>query len=204
MTLIEVMVAIALMSFVGVIFFSQLSSVQRVTVQQADRSQNNDSALRAIHELERQVRSANVLYNPATETANAAHGIVPGYTLRLYHQAHADVTAAPVPNRCGQWRIFEERLEYREWEPQWSANPLSAYITGWQIKAEDIVNLAVSRPAFVLASQAKYGGRLLNVELVTSVNGANGRPTSIKSSIAGRNAGFDFIAGVCDDIPPYP
>ena len=207
-TLIELMVAIALMSFVGLIFFSQLTSVQSVTVKQADRSQNNDSALRAIHELERQIRSANVLYDPsaAVSPLDAANGIIPRYNLRLYHQAHADVTSAPVINRCGQWRIFQERLEYREWSPQWSTD---GYVTGWQTKAEDVANLTVSPhvPAFevpVDSAQIKYGERLLNVSLVTSVNEDNGRPTVLQSSIAGRNAGFDFLSDVCDDIPPYP
>jgi len=96
MTLVEVTVAMSIMSIVLLVFTSVLASVQRGVVAQDTLSQTLDQTRLALQQLDREMRSGNVLYDPALENAPAASGgipscsgCLPGYTLRVYTQTNA-------------------------------------------------------------------------------------------------------------------
>lgn len=200
MTLLEVAVTGGLMVLVAGIIGMLLVSAQTAVKKETSRSATNDALRLATYQIERQVRSGNLFYDPVLDNS-PGDGIVPGMSLRVYTQANGSTNA--YPNRCVQWRIHEDRLDVREWSPSWTTD---GYVTGWRTVTSGVVNRSVSPPvtAFTLdQSQAQYGSRLLTIVLVTNDNAASGPAARVESSVTGRNTGFGFPTTVCNNIPPY-
>jgi prepilin-type N-terminal cleavage/methylation domain-containing protein len=65
MTLVELVVAMSMMSVVLLIFTSVLASVQRTVVVNQRYSEANDEARLALQQLDRELRSGNVINDPA-------------------------------------------------------------------------------------------------------------------------------------------
>ncbi len=191
-SLLELLITITLLSVVSLIFLSIMVSVQQGVERELDRSNDNDQARLAIEELDRELRSGNVLYDPASEPAPFA----PNYSLRVYTQTNAN-TRNP-GNRCVQWRIQDEELQRRDWA---STNPAGT-ASGWRVVAENVVNVALATPAFVLDTDPSKGGRLINVTIVTQTSGRSGNPVRIEASIGGRNTSYGYPVNVCGTIPP--
>jgi len=199
MTLIEVSITMLLLGMVLAMLFQSLTSVQTSVERQLGRTERNDRLRLALHAIERQVRSGNVFSDPASAN-DPTHGIVPNMSVRVYTQADAETANDSV---CIQWRIHDEKLQSREWSPQWRTD---SYATGWRTIAEGVMNRTVSPavPAFVLPSGEEYGRRILEVELVAEGDGPEDTVQRIESSVTGRNTGFGYPVSICDDSPPYP
>jgi Tfp pilus assembly protein PilW len=113
MTLVELVVAMSILGVVLLVFTSVLASVQRGVVRQDTLSQTLDSARLAIQQLDRELRSGNVLYDPALENAPvgtpgriaSCTGCLPGYhPARLHaderrHTGPDSVPLRPVEDR---------------------------------------------------------------------------------------------------------
>lgn len=200
LTLLEVVFTSALLLVVAAIFHQVLISTQAAVQKELDRSDTNDAVRLAMFQIERQVRSGNLFYDPSLDN-DPTNGVVPGMSLRVYTQANASTSA--YPNRCVQWRIHLDRLDVREWSPAWVQN---GYVTGWRTVTEGVVNRSETPtvPAFTLdQSQSLYGSRLLKIVLVTNTRSSSGPSARVESSVTGRNTGFGFPASVCTNIPPY-
>ncbi len=157
MTLPEVMVAMSLMVIVAVVFLSVLQSAQNAIVGEQGRSTNNDQARLAIEEIDREVRSGDVLYDPATEASPSS----PYYGLRVYTEANA--TTRGYAAMCVQWRISNSQLLVRRWP---SGN--TAAVTGWRTVADSIVNVSQGVHAFELDPSSTSGGRILNITVLVN------------------------------------
>jgi type II secretory pathway component PulJ len=190
-TLLEMMVTISLLSVVSLLFLSIMASVQQGIERQTDRSNDNDQARLAIQELDREIRSGNVLYDPGTEPAP----FVPGYSLRVYTQTNAN-TRTP-GNRCVQWRISGTELQRRDWA---TTSP-SSTVSAWRVVAEDIVNVSQGVPAFVLEADPTKGSRIVNLTIVTQTSSRSGSPVRIAASVTGRNTQYGYPTSVCASIP---
>ena len=199
MTLIEVSITLLLLGMVLGMLFQALVSVQTSVDRQVARTSRNDRLRLALHSIERQVRSGNVFSDPALAN-DPAHGIAPGMSVRVYTQADAESSSESV---CIQWRIHNEKLESREWSPDWQT---TGHVTGWRTIAEGVQNRTVSPnvSAFVLPSGSEYGRRILEVTLLAEGEGSDQGVQRIESSITGRNTGFGYPVSICDNSPPYP
>jgi type II secretory pathway pseudopilin PulG len=154
MTLVELLVAMSILGIVLLVFTSVLASVQRGVVRQDSLSQTLDSARLAVQQLDRELRSGNVLYDPALENAPvgtpgriaSCTGCLPGYTLRVYTQTNAD-TRGPTPVPV---RPVEDRGPTAHDPVVAPLEPVQA--SGWRIVAKGIVNrdLSPATVAFVL------------------------------------------------------
>lgn len=214
MTALEMMIATAILIGVMALFFSVVVGLQNTVNTATGRSASNDEVRLAIQEIDRHVRSGNVFYDPICEgrlvsvppsdppcptvdtTADAA-GIAPGMALRVYSQSNGD--EAVTPSRCLQWRVVDERLESRWWEPGWSTGD---YVSDWKVVATDVVNRTQNVPAFQLQSSAAFGDRLLTVSFLVQSDPSS-RATQIDASITGRNTQFGYPTDVCSPVPPY-
>ena len=98
LTLVEVLVVSFLLPIVMGIGFDFLYSMAKTTATSEVRSESVDNAHVGIEQIDRQVRSGNVLYDPAQEVTDTVHGVTPGLSLRIYTQANSI-------ERCVQWRI---------------------------------------------------------------------------------------------------
>jgi hypothetical protein len=186
MSLAELMVATAITVIVLTVGLGALASVQSTFNRQSERTDANNQAGLAIEQLEREIVSGNVLYDPALEAAPYPAN----YSLRIYTQSNAN-TRTP-GYQCEQWVIDGQKLlrrTYPEDQPQLAS--------GWRIVATDIVNrdLSPAIPAFTLSLDPQKGGR--TVDIVLMVNAGQSRPVRIETSVTGRNSSFGFPTDPC-------
>jgi type II secretory pathway pseudopilin PulG len=193
-TLVELVVVVVLLTVVTALFTSTMLSTQSAVNTAASRSVATANVRVVLAQLDREVRSANAIYDPQLET-DSTNALVPGMAFRAYTQADASGTS-----RCVHWRIAGTALQRRTWAANWRT---SGDVTSWATRATNIVNAASSPPvsAFRLASQGAYGGRLLDISLVVASGDRNSLPAYADLSLEARNAVFRS-SGVCADTPP--
>jgi hypothetical protein len=212
MTLIELTVSISLMMVAAVVFLSVLASVQKGIQRQSGRSQSIDQARLAMEELDHEVRSGNLLYDPALES-DSSNLVYPGMSMRIYTQVNANLRDPG--NQCVQWRItnatdtvngvlMPQQLQVRRWATTWRSDP-DKLVTDWLIAATGIVNRSNSPQvsAFTLDPDPAKGGRTIVVNLLVNQQSSSGSNITIKQSLTGRNTEYGFPSNVCVDIPPY-
>jgi Tfp pilus assembly protein PilW len=206
-TLVELVVTLMILSFVLVVFLSTLVSIQNAATAQDKRSQNNDQGRLAIEALDREIRSANVIYDPSSE--NPAY-----YRLRLYTQTNS-TTRSPSPGYlCSQWQITTaNELQNRTWP---ALKPTLA--TAWRTVATGIANRNISTPvqAFSSDADASKGGtgssaqsqtgksRTVNIVLMVNQYLASAPTATVRLEVAvtARNAAYGFPTNVCSVDPP--
>jgi len=207
MTLTELMVTISLLTIVMTVFLGALVSVQRSLTKENDRSQSNDQARLALEELDREIRSGDVLYDPALGEAcqppstaancgnvDASHVSYPGVSLMIYTQTNAPSRGSgSAGKRCVQWRIQSGQLQRRDWLKD--ATP----VTSWRVVADHVVNVTGTSPAFTV-DPAK---RIVNITLRVNQNSAHGNTVSLDTTVEGRNTIYGGPP-VCDPTPPLP
>lgn len=177
----ELLVALSIFVIAIAVCLSALNSVQSTVRTTDSRSETNDQARLAVEQLDRQIRSGNLLHDPLAETP-------PGHALRIYTQANG-------MQRCVQWRLFNGELQTRGWPETW---PTIGAVSDWRTAAEHIVN-SPSQPAFKLATD--FEG-LVEIELWVNRDGRSGGPAQVTSSVAGRNTQYQYATSVCSTVPP--
>jgi type II secretory pathway component PulJ len=187
-TLTELMITVALMFLVVGAFLTFLDSMNRAVITEAARSQANDDARLAVEQLDREIRSANYIYDPQTEPDPYKF-----LQLRVFTQANVPSRGGP---QCVQWRIDDGELLRRSWI---SGDTGSA--SGWRMVAENIVNAhpSVDEAAFRRDSD----GRTVDIALYVDVDPEEdvSSPVRIDTSLTGRNTPSGYTSSVCDPPP---
>jgi type II secretory pathway pseudopilin PulG len=197
MTLVELIVSMMILGIAMAIFGTTLASVQTAVVAQDQLMRSNDQARLAIQQIDREMRSGNVLYDPKDEgTTTPGGGTADNYYMvRIYTQTNADDRGYS----CVQWRISDSKeLQTRWWPPE---NP--AAVSSWRTVAEGIVNREIGVRAFELDSDPLKGSRVLKVTLRTTVDpdAAPIQATEIQASFTGRNTSYGYPVSVCSPVP---
>lgn len=200
MTLVELMVSVALMAVVATIFTTMLLSIQTGVMRQQARSEINDQARMALEQLDREIRSGNVLYDPEFEpnAVLAGKDFDPYFSVRVYTQANAPTrqgTFGSDGQQCVQWVIDDHQLFRRAWNVGASAS-----LGGWRLVAEGVVNRepTVAVPAFSLPAD---DSNVLDITLMLNSRfGSADAPRTVRmdTSVAIRNAG---TGDPCSPIP---
>ena len=183
--MVEVTVTLAILSVVMVMVLSVLDVVQRGVVKAESRSRSVDEARLAAQQIDRQIRSGNVLYSPENG----------GMALRVYTQANG-------AQKCVQWRLAGRHLEWRSWTTTWSTD---GNVSPWKLAAEEVANATVvpAVPLFTLdTSQVEFGQRVMRVAIVANDDERAGRPVRVDLSVTGRNTQYGYSGSVCNDVPP--
>ncbi len=193
MTLVELIVAMGILSIVMLVLTTTLSSIQRAVVEEDVRIRLNDQARLALQSLDRLVRSGNILYDPVDESGNDPYDAgATGYLFRIYTQAEQ---SASQDARCALWLVNDEQqLIYRTWP---ILDPDAA--SDWTIVADGIVNRDLAAPAFTLDS----AGRTIAVEFHVNPDLAK-RPQAtqvMEASLTGRNTSFGYPIQLCSELP---
>jgi prepilin-type N-terminal cleavage/methylation domain-containing protein len=193
MTLVELCVAMAILSIVMLVMTTTLSSIQRAVVEEDVRIRLNDQARLAIQSIDRLVRSGNILYDPVDETGNDPYSATAtGYLFRIYTQAQQTSGQAA---RCALWLVNDnQQLLYRTWptlKPEEASN--------WTVVIDGIVNRELGEPPFTLDS----AGRTIAVEFKVNPDLAH-RPQAtqlVEASLTGRNTSFGYPIQLCSELP---
>jgi prepilin-type N-terminal cleavage/methylation domain-containing protein len=189
-TLVELLVAMMILSIISLVFTTTLTSVQRTVVREDIRMQLNDKARLAVQSIDRQVRSGNLLYPPSSEAD--PYGGATGYMFRVYTQAN---TPTEGQFRCALWLIDnQQQLKYRWWP---ALQPEDA--TEWVVVTNGVVNRTLGIPAFSVDSTNRTASVTfyLNPSYSTDPNATQ----QVKASLTGRNTSFGYPADICEDLP---
>lgn len=191
MTLTELIIVASMLLVVTGSFLLVVESVQTSVFRQQRRSETNDQARLAMEQLDREIRSGNILYDPRFEP-------IPFYSLRVYTQANAPTRTPSF--QCVQWKIEQRRLWRRSWPPD-----QPSLVSSWRLIAEHVVNRepTVLQPAFDLDPDPNKAGRTLDVVLMVNADFATerSRTVRIQSSLTGRNTSLGYPITVCDPAP---
>lgn len=200
-TLIELLVVMIVLGLAIAIVFSTLIKTQRLTRDIASTADSASEARAALADIDRQVRSGNVLYSPANEPAElascTASGTNAGSCMRVYTQANG-------AERCVQWQVIADGahpgsnlLRTRSWSPDWQTDGL---FTSWKTVARGLSPIASTAP-FTLVTTSNYASRLLDIR-IEAVDKRRGTGTTvISSSLAGRNTNYGYDPGQCRPEP---
>jgi prepilin-type N-terminal cleavage/methylation domain-containing protein len=193
MTLVELMVAMGILSIVMLVMTTTLTSIQRAVVEEDVRVRLADQARLAVQVIDRLVRSGNILYDPVDEAGNDPYdAAATGYLFRIYTQAEQ---VEGQDARCALWLVNDEQqLLYRTWP---ILDPDAA--SDWTIAAEGIVNRELNEPPFTLDAS----GRTIAVEFHVNPDLAE-RPQAtqvVEASLTGRNTSFGYPVQLCSELP---
>ena len=198
-TLIEMTVVMSIFGLLMAITYSVLGGIQTQTTRDLKKSDDVGQVRVALEQIDRQVRSGNVLYSPANEVTSLtgvpdcyASGTDAGNCMRVYTRANGN-------NRCVQWRITGGKLESRSWPTDWQTN---GGVSDWRTVASNVVNTdASSTPGFVLqGTTSDYGARLVDIKIEVQNQGEQ-TPVTVESSLAGRNTEYGYDPSVCSPVP---
>lgn len=192
-TLIELVVVMAIFSLLMGLVYTVLGQVQTQTATTQRRADSVDQARLGLAQIDRHVRSGNVLYDPVSEALPLS--------MRVYTQANG-------VQRCVQWQVYRTtglpagspgELRFRSWT---SDGVAYSNVSAWATIARGIVNDSTT-PPFTLDAAALYGSRLLNVRLlVQTPRDAGAAPVEVQSSLSGRNTQYGYDPGSCNPLPP--
>ena len=182
-TLVELIISMTIFSLALAMVYGVLITVQRQTKDATSRADSVGNARLALQQIDRQVRSGNVLYNPASETLPLS--------MRVYTQANGD-------QRCVQWQVWNGKLRTRSWSTTWQTDGL---VSDWGVVARDVVNTTATPPFALQGGTTAYGSRLVDITLQVKSPTAGGRPINVTSSLSGRNTAYGYDPGVCSPVP---
>ena len=187
MTLIELLVSMVIFSVVVAVSYSVLIAVQKQGRDIAGREESVGQARLALEQMDRQIRSGNVLYDP-NNTSD------PGYlplSMRVYTQANGD-------ERCVQWQVYGGVLRSRSWSPTWQTDGL---VSSWGIVARGLLNTSSSLPFALEGSTTSYSSRLIDISLLVKDARSLGSVQTVSSALSGRNTLYGYDPGVCSPMP---
>jgi hypothetical protein len=200
-----------LMSFT----FAVLISVMYQSRDSTSRALALEDMRLGISQIDRQVRSGNVILDPELETL-ANSGVGPFYSMRILTQEDATP-------RCVQWRVIDHdgngygNLEFRSWNPTY---PSSTDVTEWGVVAHNMVDVGVhptssaainksdpkTWPPFwvdkPLGAQTKAQFVRITLRLTAPGTDEDAVPASVTTVVTGRNTIFGYPSSSCSHVPP--
>lgn len=211
-TMIELLVSMGIFAMAVALAFGAVVQVMQMS-REAQQSSDAQSELRiALAQIDRQVRSGNVLFSPAEEptipgvTGCEAIGLFSGTCMRIYTQSNGD-------QKCVQWQIREDpdalgtyELRTRSWDPDWATG--IGVVGSWGVVARNLhYEAGVTEAPFTLSRALEtgsdvtaYGDRMLVVHL-EATDERRDHPIATESSITGRNTSYGYSAGQCTPVP---
>ena len=198
-TLIELMVSMSIFIALLTIVFSLLVTMSQQTADNMSRAQQVAEVRLGLSQIDRQVRSGNVISDPSVVDVNS--GVPAYYSLRVYTQTDGT-------NRCAQWRVIFPsgpptggELQFRSWQTDWLS---TGVVTAWRVVARDLVAPTPTDAPFQRVA-APASSIAQSVQVTLWVKGPGSRsasaPTVIASVLTGRNTIFGYPADECAAVP---
>ncbi len=189
MTLVELSLVILFLSLVLTIALRMVISFDSALSRTDTRTQNTDQARLAVQQMDRQIRSGNVLYQPGAD----------GMSFRVYTQANGN-------QKCVDWRVVNGDLQTRSWSEFWETD---GNVEGWKTVSRKLVNkpktaTSVGSPVFSVDTSSAFGDRLVNlrVRVNSDPNEVKTRTAEFNQSVTGRNTEYNYSENVCLPVPP--
>jgi prepilin-type N-terminal cleavage/methylation domain-containing protein len=185
-SLVELLVVMTIFSGLLSIVFGVLITVQRQTKDTLSREQQIFQAKLGLAQIDRQVRSGNVLIDPT------APGELPR-SLRVYTQTDG-------VRRCVQWQVTTPGLRFRSWDPGWNTG--AGTVDPWRVIARDVRSDPAAPPTFEPVTTAGNSqAQSIRVRLWVKASDAGGKPVEATTVLTGRNTIYGYSADVCSPVP---
>ena len=200
-TLIELLITMVVFGLAMTLVTKAVSKVEHFANDAQGSADANGEVRLALDDIDRQVRSGNVLYSPANETSPStctASGTDAGTCMRVYTQANGT-------QRCVQWQVLPDPtsattsiIRSRSWSPTWQTD--GSY-TSWVTKARGLQRTPSIAPFTLQGAVTSSSSRYLSVRFEAK---DPRRPGSVvlTSALAGRNTNYGYDAGLCSPVPP--
>lgn len=198
-TLVELLVAMLIFSIIMALVMIVLIRVSYSAADNMARTSQVKNAELGLMQIDRQVRSGNVILNPANELT--AHSDVPaGFSLRVFTQTDG-------VHQCVQWRVKIDPttdrgvLEYRSWDPDYTSLGLTP--DEWAVVAHDLVPDPAGDPPFTRGggSDTDEATPSVNVAVFVQAERTRSAPTAVRTTLTGRNTIYGYQIDRCDDVP---
>jgi hypothetical protein len=206
----ELLVAMGIFSIVMAVVTALMIDMTNMSKDTLARVTALEEAKIGVSQIDRQVRSGNVILDPASESV-ATSGVGPYYSMRIYTQADGSQP------KCAQWRVIDSdtdgygNLEYRTWLPGY---PPTA-VTDWSVVARNLVKMDFTGtidpknpstwPPFWVDSSTSAGTQAQFVRVTLRLKDPNQRAgakaTSVTTVVTGRNTVFGYSATSCANSP---
>jgi prepilin-type N-terminal cleavage/methylation domain-containing protein len=194
MTLVELIVAMAILSVVLTVFLTTFVTVQKAASKEDLQSQNNNNTRLALENMDRLVRSGNVLYDPSMPSSNPnTLGCTAYQCFLVYTQANGTTAQ---PSTCIEWRVTGGGLQTRSWLPGQVA---ATSATPWRVVASGVLNQLVSPSlrTFQIDTDPLKGGRTIDVVFLVGVGGSSTSTARVEASLTGRNTSYGYLSNAC-------
>ena len=200
-TLIEMMITMIVFGIAMTVVTKAVGKVEHFAGDAQGSASANGEVRLALADIDRQVRSGNVLYSPANETQPSsctASGTDAGSCMRVYTQANG-------LQRCVQWQVLKDPsnpstaiIRSRSWSPTWQTDGV---YTAWATKARGLLLTPSVAPFTLQGAVTSSSSRYLSVRFEAKDPRRPGA-TVLTSALAGRNTNYGFDAGLCNPVPP--
>lgn len=209
-SLVELLVSMTIFSVLMALIFSLFITMLNQSSDNLARTRSVEQARLGISQIDRQVRSGNVILDPANDGLTEA-GVPPYYSLRVYTQENGD-------DKCAQWRVIFDtpsdkfgRLEFREWDagaPSTSTNWSSVANNVEAPSGSFVASDAQTWPPFWVDNTTATGTtdtKAQNIRITLRMgdpeSDPDAKPASVTSVVTGRNTVFGFSPDNCTAIP---
>jgi len=199
-TLVELLISMIIFGMAMAMVTTAVTKVQSYAGDAQGRADANSELRLALADIDKQVRSGNVLYSPANETSPSsctASGSDAGTCMRVFTQANG-------LERCVQWQVVADPanptktvLRSRSWSTTWQTDHK---YTDWVVKARNLVP-GQQRPFALEGAATASSSRYLQVRF-EAIDARRAAPAVITSALAGRNTNYGYDAGLCSPAPP--
>lgn len=210
-SLVELIVVMTMFSAIMAMVFTILITLTNQARNDLAQSRAVDQARVGIAQIDRQVRSGNLIIDPQFDFGPTVSGVDAYYSMRLFTQVDG-------VDRCAQWRVYNgdsdafADLQFRTWSPQYGVD---GDVTEWYIVAENSVSPPVdvidpndreSWPPFWIDSTLPSGSEAQNIRITLRMQDPDARgsskPVTVSTVVTGRNTVFGYPTSSCNDIPP--
>lgn len=200
-TLIELLITMAIFGMAMAMVTTAVTQVQSYA-SDAQGSADSVGELRlALADIDKQVRSGNVLYSPANETTPSsctATGTDAGTCMRVYTQANGQ-------ERCVQWQVVADPanpsstiLRSRSWSTAWQTD---GKYSDWVVRARNLASSPSAAPFSLAGAATASSSRYLEIRF-EAVDKRRKGSNVLTSALAGRNTNYGYDAGLCSPAPP--
>lgn len=200
-TLVELLITMVVFGLAMTMVTKAVGKVERFAGDAQGSADANSEVRLALDDIDRQVRSGNVLYSPANETTPSsctATGTDAGTCMRVYTQANG-------VQRCVQWQVLPDPakpttsiIRSRSWSTTWQTD--GSY-TAWATKARGLLLTPSVAPFTLQGAVTSSSSRYLSVRFEAKDPRRPGAVV-LTSALAGRNTNYGFDAGLCSPVPP--
>lgn len=209
-SLTELLISMMIFGILMAITFGVMIQLTQQTTFTIARTDTIQQARLGIAQIDRQVRSGNVIIDPS---ADYSAGVDPYFSMRILTDAEDDT-------RCAQWRVYDEDtngygdLQFRDWDPAWV--PGSTEYTEWGVVARDLVDMTMAPviepddpdtwPPFWVDTTVNAGSDAQFVRITLRLRDPEERvgaaATSVTTVVTGRNTVFTHPTDSCTKVPP--